>query len=134
MRKLLFPEKEKETSSRTPDCVYIHRELAKPGVTMTLLNVITKIALIWSIPPRRSHKKTKNKDFFSGECRNCFPAGRMTLKKCLVRDTFLKSFTVTQRVQQPFSFLPLKRNFANRHLRQTVKEILSSRVSPQSHI
>lgn len=37
LRKLLFPEKEKETSSRTPDCEYIHRELAKPGVTMTLL-------------------------------------------------------------------------------------------------
>ena len=35
LRKLLFPEK--ETSSRTPDCEYIHRELAKPGVTMTLL-------------------------------------------------------------------------------------------------
>ena len=37
LRKLLFPEKEKEMSSRTPDCEYIHRELAKPGVTMTLL-------------------------------------------------------------------------------------------------
>ena len=37
MRKLLFPEKEKEMSYRTPDCEYIHRELAKPGVTMTLL-------------------------------------------------------------------------------------------------
>jgi len=37
LRKLLFPEKEKEASSRTPDCEAIHRELAKSGVTMTLL-------------------------------------------------------------------------------------------------
>ncbi|HPR89975.1 MAG TPA: IS21 family transposase [Synergistaceae bacterium] len=37
LRKLLFPEKEKDASSRTPDCEAIHRELAKSGVTMTLL-------------------------------------------------------------------------------------------------
>ena len=72
LRKLLFPDKEKESSSRTPDCEYIHRELAKPGVTMALLNVITKIALIWSIPPRRSYKKRKTRTFFAGERGNFF--------------------------------------------------------------
>ncbi|MDI9370832.1 MAG: IS21 family transposase [Synergistaceae bacterium] len=37
LRRLLFPEKEKERSPRTPDCEAIHRELAKPSVTLTLL-------------------------------------------------------------------------------------------------
>ena len=37
LKKMLFPEKEKVTSVRTPDCEYIHKELLKPGVTLTLL-------------------------------------------------------------------------------------------------
>jgi transposase len=37
LKKMLFPEKEKTTSVRTPDCEYIHKELLKPGVTLTLL-------------------------------------------------------------------------------------------------
>lgn len=37
LKKILFPEKEKPTSSRTPDCEYIHKELARPSVTLTLL-------------------------------------------------------------------------------------------------
>ena len=37
LRKLLFPEKETGASSRTTDCEAIHRELAKSGVTMTIL-------------------------------------------------------------------------------------------------
>ena len=37
LKKMLFPEKEKLASARTPDCEYIHKELAKPGVTLTLL-------------------------------------------------------------------------------------------------
>jgi transposase len=37
LKKMLFPEKEKTASVRVPDCEYIHRELAKPGVTLTLL-------------------------------------------------------------------------------------------------
>ena len=37
LRKMLFPEKEKAASVRIPDCEHIHRELAKPGVTLTLL-------------------------------------------------------------------------------------------------
>ena len=36
-KKMLFPEKEKASSVRQPDCEYIHRELAKLGVTLTLL-------------------------------------------------------------------------------------------------
>jgi len=37
LKKMLFPEKEKTTSVRTPDCEYIHKELSKSGVTLTLL-------------------------------------------------------------------------------------------------
>ena len=37
LKKMLFPEKEKATSVRQPDCEYIHKELSKPGVTLTLL-------------------------------------------------------------------------------------------------
>ena len=37
LKKILFPEKEKAATVRTPDCEYIHKELAKPGVTLTLL-------------------------------------------------------------------------------------------------
>jgi transposase len=37
LKKMLFPEKEKAKSARTPDCEYIHREMSKPGVTLTLL-------------------------------------------------------------------------------------------------
>jgi len=37
LKKMLFPEKEKTASARTPDCEYIHKELAKSGVTLTLL-------------------------------------------------------------------------------------------------
>ena len=37
LKKMLFPEKEKVASVRIPDCEYIHRELSKPGVTLTLL-------------------------------------------------------------------------------------------------
>ena len=37
LKKMLFPEKEKTASTRIPDCEYIHKELAKPGVTLTLL-------------------------------------------------------------------------------------------------
>ena len=37
LKKMLFPEKEKSASVRMPDCEYIHRELSKPGVTLTLL-------------------------------------------------------------------------------------------------
>jgi transposase len=37
LKKMLFPEKEKAESVRIPNCEYIHRELAKPGVTLTLL-------------------------------------------------------------------------------------------------
>ena len=37
LQKMLFPEKEKHTSIRIPDCEYIHKELARPSVTLTLL-------------------------------------------------------------------------------------------------
>jgi transposase len=37
LKKMLFPEKEKAASVRTPDCEHIHKELSKPGVTLTLL-------------------------------------------------------------------------------------------------
>ena len=37
LQKMLFPEKGKVKSTRTPDCEYIHKELSKPGVTLTLL-------------------------------------------------------------------------------------------------
>ena len=37
LQQLLFPEKVKGETSRTPDCEVIHRELSKPGVTLTLL-------------------------------------------------------------------------------------------------
>lgn len=37
LKKMLFPEKEKTPSARVPDCEYIHKELARPGVTLTLL-------------------------------------------------------------------------------------------------
>ena len=37
LQKMLFPEKEKVIPARTPDCEYIHKELSKPGVTLTLL-------------------------------------------------------------------------------------------------
>jgi transposase len=37
LKKMLFPEKEKVASVRIPDCEYIHKELSKPGVTLTLL-------------------------------------------------------------------------------------------------
>jgi transposase len=37
LKKMLFPEKEKAASVKIPDCEYIHRELVKPGVTLTLL-------------------------------------------------------------------------------------------------
>jgi len=37
LKKMLFPEKEKATSVRIPDCEHIHKELSKPGVTLTLL-------------------------------------------------------------------------------------------------
>lgn len=37
LQKILFPEKEKVKSMRTPDCEYIQKELSKPGVTLTLL-------------------------------------------------------------------------------------------------
>ena len=37
LKKMLFPEKEKPASARIPDCEHIHKELAKPGVTLTLL-------------------------------------------------------------------------------------------------
>jgi transposase len=34
---LLFPEKAQASSRKVPDCEYIHRELAKSGVTLSLL-------------------------------------------------------------------------------------------------
>ncbi|QSO45669.1 hypothetical protein [Alicyclobacillus mengziensis] len=34
---LLFPEKAQVSSRKIPDCEYIHRELAKNGVTLSLL-------------------------------------------------------------------------------------------------
>lgn len=38
LQQLLFPERQSPLSSRRiPDCEYIHREMAKPGVTLTLL-------------------------------------------------------------------------------------------------
>ena len=37
LKKMLFPEKERPASVRTPDCEHIHKELSKPGVTLTLL-------------------------------------------------------------------------------------------------
>ena len=37
LKKMLFPEKKEITSVRIPDCEYIYKELAKPGVTLTLL-------------------------------------------------------------------------------------------------
>jgi transposase len=37
LKKMLFPEKEKAASVRIPDCESIHKELGKPGVTLTLL-------------------------------------------------------------------------------------------------
>ncbi|MBO9572881.1 MAG: hypothetical protein J7497_11865 [Chitinophagaceae bacterium] len=34
---LLFPEKTQASSRKIPDCEYLHRELAKSGVTLSLL-------------------------------------------------------------------------------------------------
>lgn len=37
LQDLLFPEKALPTSRKIPDCEYIHREMAKSGVTLSLL-------------------------------------------------------------------------------------------------
>ena len=37
LKHMLFPEKSPASSRRIPDCEYIHRELAKSGVTLSLL-------------------------------------------------------------------------------------------------
>lgn len=37
LRKFLYPNRVHESSRKVPDCSYIHKELAKPGVTLTLL-------------------------------------------------------------------------------------------------
>lgn len=37
LRRFLYPYRASESSRKSPDCSYIHKELAKPGVTLTLL-------------------------------------------------------------------------------------------------
>jgi len=37
IKAILYPERVMETGRKMPDCAYIHSELAKPGVTLTLL-------------------------------------------------------------------------------------------------
>ncbi len=37
IRNLLYPQRACESGRKMPDCAYLHKELAKPGVTLTLL-------------------------------------------------------------------------------------------------
>jgi transposase len=37
VRNLFYPERASESGRKMPDCSYLHKELAKPGVTLTLL-------------------------------------------------------------------------------------------------
>jgi transposase len=37
LQELLFPEKNIQSSRKSPDCPYIHKEMAKNGVTLSLL-------------------------------------------------------------------------------------------------
>lgn len=37
VRNLFYPEKAVKSGRKIPDCSYLHKELAKPGVTLTLL-------------------------------------------------------------------------------------------------
>jgi len=37
LQELLFPEKSSQSNRQLPDCEYIHKEMAKSGVTLSLL-------------------------------------------------------------------------------------------------
>jgi transposase len=37
IRDMLYPQRRSQSNRKTPDCQYMHRELARPGVTLTLL-------------------------------------------------------------------------------------------------